>query len=121
MDIKFVGLWYATWTGLATWLATQYDTWLSKQDDENFTIPKSILVCFGVAGIEIMRVVRSIPLVLLICEPHGIPTSIVMLFVIEYVASFVTAYGPTGLVMVRGNLQREKRRAVNRRLEEADG
>ena len=81
----------------------------------------SILVCFGVAGIEIMRVVRSIPLVLLICEPHGIPTSIVMLFVIEYVASFVTAYGPTGLVMVRGNLQREKRRAVNRRLEEADG
>jgi len=114
-------LWYILITILGIAAAIGYNSWIDNKNREKYQIPSSILTSFGVAGVEIMRVIRSAPLAWLVvdyCNSLDV-VSVVGLFIAWYTVDAITAYSLTGLVMIGGNLHREVARSVDEQLEVA--
>lgn len=116
-------LWYILVTMLGVVAAYGYNSWIDNRCHEKYRMPSSVLTSFGVAGVEVMRVIRSAPLIWYVAGRFDFPdpVSIVSLFIAWYTVDVVTAYGTTGLVMILGNIRREGERQVNEQIAEIEG
>jgi len=112
-------LWYILVTVLGVVAAYSYNSWIDNRNREKYGMPSSILTSFGVAGVEIIRAIRSAPLAWIIANHLSLdPVNATSLFIAWYTVDMVTSYGLTGLVMIRGNIRRESARSVDEQIVE---
>jgi len=118
--MTFAIFWYIAWTLFGIWFASTYNGWISKKV-ESSPLPSSILTAFGVAGVEILRVIRAAPIVCYFVstlDGTGDPLIVGLLYVAAYTIDALSAYVSTGLVMINGNLEREARAKLAAQLED---
>ena len=118
--MQLVIVWYVFGTAIGIWFASAYNGWINRQAEAN-PLPASILTMFGVAGIEIIRVIRAAPLICYLVstlDSTNDPSTVMLLYAGGYALDALAAYIPTGLIMMSGNLKREATSKLVKRLED---
>jgi len=107
-------LWYIFTTAVASWLAREFDKWITRAHDPAVreatrrVVPTSFLVAVGVGGTELFRLVRIFPLVALLAQWIGFAGWInALLMTAIMLVDALSAYLATGLPMIYGDLHRE--------------
>ena len=118
--MQFTIIWYLSFTALGIWFASAYNGWINRKVEAS-PLPSSILTMFGVAGVEILRVIRASAVVWYLASTLNSTSNsltVALLFVAAYTIDALTAYTSTGLVMINGNLEREARAKLAAKLED---
>lgn len=108
-------LWYAVMTSAAMAGAQVYNRWIAERSTSSL-LPTSVQVAIGVAGVEALRVVRVLPLLIVIAAKSGWGALAGLLIVVGLVVDGLIGYVAAGGPMIAGDLQRE---AAARRAAEA--
>lgn len=99
-------LWYAMATVAATVGARAYNRWIAARSTSGL-LPTSVQVAVGVAGVEAIRVVRALPVMIVVAVACGWGALAGLLITVGLVVDGLIGYAAAGGPMIAGDLQRE--------------